>query len=93
MRRFAQIRTKVCAVGCHSESASIFTDASGNPLPGLRGHERWTLSNGGLPNISITGLGGLGAGTNHARQGNAPKQHIEAYANLSLIVTRLSVHT
>ena len=45
--------------------ASIFTDASGNPLPGYVDTAKTAL-NGGLPRITVTGFAnfGLGAGTN-----------------------------
>lgn len=62
--------------------ASIFTDASGNPLPGYIDTTKDSLD-GGLPNITITGFSGLGAGTNMP-QGRATNT-MEAIDDLSLV--------
>ena len=62
--------------------ATIFTDPAGNPLPGYVDTKTDPLD-GGLPNISITGLGGLGAGTNMP-QGRATNTY-EAIDNVSWI--------
>ena len=79
---FSRNRTKFAPSDVSLNPASIFTDASGNPLPGYVDTKVDPLD-GGLPNISITGFGGLGAGTNMP-QGRATNT-IEAYDNLSLI--------
>jgi len=64
--------------------ATIFTDASGNPLPGYINTSVDPLD-GGLPRITITGLtrAGLGAGTNMP-QGRATNTY-EYIDNLTLI--------
>ena len=79
---FSRNRTFFLPSDVSLDPASIFTDASGNPLPGYIDTTADPL-NGGLPNISITGFAGLGAGTNMP-QGRATNT-IEAYDNLSLI--------
>lgn len=61
---------------------SLFTDAAGKPLPGFVDTGIDPLD-GGLPNITISGFAGLGAGTNMP-QGRATNT-IEANDNLSLI--------
>ncbi len=62
--------------------ASIFTDSSGNPLPGYVDTNIDPLD-GGLPNITITGFAGLGAGTNMP-QGRATNT-FEAMDDVSII--------
>src|SRR5215470_5034714 len=79
---FSRNRTFFQPTDVSLNPASIFTDSSGNPLPGYVNTSTDSLD-GGLPNISITGFAGLGAGTNMP-QGRATNT-IEAYDNLSLI--------
>src|SRR5206468_481367 len=54
---FSRNRTKFAPSDVSLNPASIFTDASGNPLPGYVDTKVDPLD-GGLPNISITGFGG-----------------------------------
>lgn len=79
---FSRNRTKFAPSDVSLNPASVFTDASGKPLPGYVDTSVDPLD-GGLPNISISGFAGLGAGTNMP-QGRATNT-IEAYDNLSLI--------
>src|SRR5713226_1971915 len=62
--------------------AKIFTDAAGNPLPGFVDTTKDPLD-GGVPNITISGFAGLGAGTNMP-QGRATNTY-EAIDNVSLV--------
>lgn len=62
--------------------AKIFTDATGAPLPGYINTGADALD-GGVPRIGITGIAGLGAGTNMP-QGRATNTY-EVIENLSLI--------
>ena len=81
---YSRNRTFFLPVDVSLNPASIFTDASGNPLPGYVNTTTDSLD-GGLPRITTTGFtnGGLGAGTNMP-QGRATNTY-EYSENLTLI--------
>lgn len=78
---FSRNHTFIKPLDVEFNPASIFTDAAGKPLPGFVDATKDPLD-GGLPNITVTGLSGIGAGTNMP-QGRSTNTY-EAMDNLSL---------